>query len=235
MIGTDMKAIGDALFIDGELHAYPMSSLTPYYTPLDELPESAQVLYSNDQELAKKMLTDAGYADGFKMKIHAHSVGAPESDIAMILMEMWEPLGIEVEVVVLEWPVIASMNAERTLEDAWCAGMVNTTPYIAFWALADPEVQDWFWSGYDDPVFLEPYRAALKINNVAERTEAIKKLSISWLEECAFIPFTGPYISTCYWPWVKNFYGELESGYYNWQVQSSLIWIDQDLKAELGY
>ena len=234
MIGTDYEAILKSVYTDGEIHAYPLGSHTPYYTPIDELPESAQVLYSNDPVLAKKMLADAGYPDGFRMKIHVASDSIEQQDVVMMLMEQWARFGVEIEPVVLEWAAIGGMNRERTLEDSWAALMVNTTPIIVFRALA-VDTQEWFWGRYADEYLIERYWEIMATKDVAEQTTMWKDLAIYFLEDCAYIPFPTRYVLNCSWPWVKNHYGELECGYYNWQVQTSLIWIDQDLKAEMGF
>jgi peptide/nickel transport system substrate-binding protein len=38
----------------------------------------------------------------------------------------------------------------------------------------------------------------------------------------------------CYWPWINNYYSELDTGYYNGCPIISRIWIDQNLKKSLG-
>lgn len=235
MIGTDWEAILQAVTTDGEIHVFPLGSHTPYYTPMDELPESAQVLYLNDTALAKQMLIDEGLGDGFKIKIHVASGMLDNEDTVMMLKEMWDDFGVEVEPVVQEWGAISGPFGAGTLEDSWAAVMANAQPYIVFNVFTDPVGKAWFWSGYDNPVFSEMHRTMVKTSDVAERTQLTKDMAIYFLEECAYIPFPTRYVLNCYWPWVKNYYGELESGYYNWQAIQSLIWIDQDLKAELGF
>jgi hypothetical protein len=38
-----------------------------------------------------------------------------------------------------------------------------------------------------------------------------------------------------WWPWVKNYYGtrSVQDGF--WPSIAKFVWIDQDLKAEMGY
>jgi peptide/nickel transport system substrate-binding protein len=49
------------------------------------------------------------------------------------------------------------------------------------------------------------------------------------------IGLSAPYFLTCYWPWLKNYYGEVNVGRENFNPMAKTLWIDQDLKEDLGY
>jgi peptide/nickel transport system substrate-binding protein len=55
------------------------------------------------------------------------------------------------------------------------------------------------------------------------------------LADAGYVPFADPYLINCYWPWLKNYYGEIDAGYNNQVPLVSRIWIDQSLKKSLGY
>jgi len=38
-----------------------------------------------------------------------------------------------------------------------------------------------------------------------------------------------------WWPWVKNCYGETDLGYKNFVPAIARMWIDEDLKDDMGY
>jgi len=40
---------------------------------------------------------------------------------------------------------------------------------------------------------------------------------------------------TLWWPWLKNFYGESDAGSFQSGSIIARMWIDQDMKAEMGY
>ena len=42
-------------------------------------------------------------------------------------------------------------------------------------------------------------------------------------------------VVTYWWPWVKNYHGELSVGIINEYAENMYIWIDQDLKKSMGY
>ncbi|GAI54812.1 unnamed protein product, partial [marine sediment metagenome] len=48
-------------------------------------------------------------------------------------------------------------------------------------------------------------------------------------------PLGTAYCLSAYWPWLKNYYGELECGYFDYAPMQSSLWIDETMKDELGY
>jgi len=38
-----------------------------------------------------------------------------------------------------------------------------------------------------------------------------------------------------WWPWVKNYHGEISMGYDNAYTYTKYIWLDQNMKESMGY
>jgi len=55
------------------------------------------------------------------------------------------------------------------------------------------------------------------------------------LVDSGIIPMANPYILNCYWPWLKNYYGEIDAGAHNQLPMIKEMWIDQALKKSMGY
>ena len=93
----------------------------------------------------------------------------------------------------------------------------------------------WSISRWDAPVFIEYLENALAAKDPAEREEWIKKMDVRYLEQVPeiFLPVGGAW--TIWWPWVKNYYGEAETEYATLGTPFARIWIDQELKKEMGY
>jgi peptide/nickel transport system substrate-binding protein len=74
---------------------------------------------------------------------------------------------------------------------------------------------------------------------LAERDEGkrqimLKVLTREILEKAPYVWLPTPYNHAAWWPWVKNYDGELRAGAVRpWPIYSR-IWIDQDLKKKLG-
>ncbi len=90
----------------------------------------------------------------------------------------------------------------------------------------------------DDPI-INAAVAEIKTTLIKEGTApamALWKEMLKYLYGQAYVinvPHAPGYVS--WWPWVKNYSGEMTVGYYvhpNW-VQ--WVWIDQELKKSMGY
>ena len=89
-----------------------------------------------------------------------------------------------------------------------------------------------FWS---DDYFLEQCEEAAETTDVVKQTAIFKDLAVYYLESACIIPFPCPYIINAYWPWLKNYYGEVETAYVNRTAITARLWIDQSMKVEMGY
>jgi peptide/nickel transport system substrate-binding protein len=54
------------------------------------------------------------------------------------------------------------------------------------------------------------------------------------LDKAPYIWLPTPYVYTAWWPWVKNYNGELRAGAVRPGPIYARIWIDQDLKKKMG-
>ena len=81
------------------------------------MPEETRVLYEYHPELAKQMIADAGYPNGFKMKLEMVDT-FPQADIAAVLVDQWSKIGVEVELVVLDSATSHDHRFGRNYEDA---------------------------------------------------------------------------------------------------------------------
>ncbi len=149
-----------------------------------------------------------------------------------MVTDMWAEFGVNVEMKTLEGPAYSAEFWGGTFVVPMMSGPWSTTnPYDNIrWFLSDIGPNHW-----DNARFDELYLKAGTIRDTAEHDKAWKEVAIYWLEEAPNIPFPAAYLINAYWPWVKNYYGEVENSFYNYVVSQSTLWIDQDLKAELGY
>lgn len=87
----------------------------------------------------------------------------------------------------------------------------------------------------NDPWFSEKLARVQKIPLGAERNAVLKELSIMVIDDVYRLITCAPYLMTYNWTWVKNFFGETEVGYINTAPMVSRLWIDQGLKADMGF
>ena len=96
--------------------------------PVSDLPT-----YQTNIDKAKELLAEAGYADGFDVKLRASSLYILDTANAQILQQQLKPIGVNVEIEQLEW---------GNLLDAWVNSdfeMLN----ILLLGLPDPDGYCW--------------------------------------------------------------------------------------------
>ena len=65
--------------------------------------------------------------------------------------------------------------------------------------------------------------------------EMIREITRDIVDKAPYIWLPTPYIFTAWWPWVKNYAGELRAGAVRPGPIYARIWLDQDLKKKMGY
>jgi peptide/nickel transport system substrate-binding protein len=232
MIGTDLKFIRDSVFIEGELHGFPVGPALPEYTPIEELPESTRELFTYDVTKAKKMLADAGYPIGFSMELVYDGNNITERDAADMLNAMWAKLGVTVKLIPLTGAALTNAVDGAQFKDAALGyGYSTTQPGVSMqWGVSTVRGVR-----YKDDYFTEQFALAFSTTDLAERTALTKELAIRLVDSAAYIAMPTPYILGCHWAWIKNYYDELDTGYLNFMPMVGRMWIDQELKSELGY
>ncbi len=63
----------------------------------------------------------------------------------------------------------------------------------------------------------------------------MKKLAMHAIDSAAGIWLSESYVYSAWWPWVKNYYGEIRVGAWRSAPILARVWIDQDLKKKMGY
>jgi hypothetical protein len=96
-----------------------------------------------------------------------------------------------------------------------------------------PEIGIYSWNPYSDKTF----KAIESDPNLSdEKANAeLKKLIVYTIEQAPAVILPQPYAYAVWWPWVKNYYGEMRVGQQSSGPIHARIWIDQELKKKMGY
>ena len=234
MIGLDLDAIAEAVFLRAEVHSWPASYLDQaVFTPFDELSASSQELFSFNTEKAKQLLADAGYPDGFKPTMVIDSASTLHLDIASMLKDQWAKIGVELDLRVME----SGAMQEFTHTDAgekppFHLRLGRESSHAAEISIGGriagprPGVPSYF-----DKRFKEGNQTV----NSDARNAIYREICLRAIDEVIHIPIGTPYLLLAHWPWVKNWYGETEESAWSTAHTNARIWIDQDLKKEMGF
>ena len=93
----------------------------------------------------------------------------------------------------------------------------------------------WNPSQYSDPAFDAKVAEMYRTRDEPARQQIIKELTRDILEATPYIWMPIPYNYTAWWPWVKNYNGELRAGAVRPGPIYARIWVDQELKKKMGF
>jgi len=235
-MAIDREFIIDELYGGyGKLLNYPIAASFPenVFTPLEKLPAAARELYEYDPDKAKELLAEAGYADGFDAKV-VFASNPLEVDIMALVKDYLADVGINLELKVVDSTTLASMRISKSHEQMLSVFDSTPTPGADFIARYKPgEASNA--AMVDDPHFND---LMYRWNHTLDQDEVnalMKEANVYLLEQSydIFLPESGLFLYA--WPWVKHYEGELQTSYVSAVQAHAIAWIDEDMKADMGY
>jgi peptide/nickel transport system substrate-binding protein len=232
---NQQEILEDYLSGEGVLLGYPYTpsaGFEKYYTPLEEMPEEVKMLFEYDPEKARQLLDEAGYPDGFKTTIQCNSASADE--VSMIKAYL-DAVGIDMEIQTMETGAFNGLWAGRGHEEMIYA------PLTGLWAPFEQLcTKKGVYSNVayiDDPYYEEVGRVigADMVKNPSKYFKTMKDAGVYELASAWGIWFPARYSFNMWWPWVQNYYGVSWAGWANLQDLYKYFWVDEDMKAEMGY
>jgi peptide/nickel transport system substrate-binding protein len=238
MMAIDYDTIIEELYNgEAQLPSFPVTpepELKDVYLTLEEAPEAVKEIFTYNPTRAKQLLTAAGYPEGFSTKIVCTS---PAVDYLSIIKDMWAQVDVDLELEVVEFGAYNSQWATRNYEELFYTIWPSSGTYIRMLALSGTGVGQ-------NLSFLNDARVeetksgmlnAFAAGNQAEVDRLFKELMPYVLEQAWCIQSPVPYVYTVWWPWIKGFHGEYSPGICNEFRWAKYVWIDQDLKKQMGY
>jgi len=217
--------VGTGNYVGNETVSWPLGSQVPGYTAQTDLPESQAALYTFNSSEAKQMIIDAGYPNGFNLEIDVDSQA--QQNLAYDVSSYWEQIGIKVSIKVLDATDMASALNQVTYPDMIFTEETVSNPLISLQMASSQSLGATYLSS--EP-FDSEYKAIMNETDPIKRTLLENNLSLAMLDDVGVIPGPQSYSLNCYWPWIKNYYGEVDAGFDNQMMMIKTLWIDQNVK-----
>jgi ABC-type transport system substrate-binding protein len=233
-------------YYKGTVEPYP-SSLTERHMkgwalPYEDWPQDLKDEYAYNPGLAKKLLADAGYPDGFKTNIVAADDG--DLDLLQVVRTYFADIGIDMEIRPMEatsW-VAFVMNGHKHDQLAHRAIAPLGHSYDPIRQLS--RLHTGYSSNYlmvSDPVFDAFQPKAVAAASESQRMQILREANEYVARQHFAISLLFPSTYSLYQPWLKGYsgqFGSVCSGAGSPQLlffYPARFWIDRKLKQSLGH
>lgn len=233
MVGIDEQAVVDAVMPGGTIGGQPFSRHlgTNVFTPIEELPDDIAQLYGYDPETAKQMIEETGNA-GADFNVYYSNADDRSAQASALLADQLSRVGLNPVLTPLEPAVLSKYQTGDTSWDGvlvWFGGNSKTARG------ADVFRSFPYSSLHEDAGHNERMNHIMAITDGTERDAGLKKEGAYMIGQVGEIAIGETPVLTVWWPWVKNYYGEVEAGFNTYNPMFSTLWIDQGLKSDMGY
>jgi peptide/nickel transport system substrate-binding protein len=239
MMATDFNTIKQSMNGGrGIIITYPYEYYKEYtdlYAAADapDLPASVKEIYTYNPTKAKQLLAEAGYPNGIKT-----SVVTPPSETSFyeLLAGMWAKAGIELALDIQDPPVLSRTVNGLAYNHLIASPGKPPAPsyYVASTLKGAP--------GLSNPSFVDdakinemlPRIRVLSVTDVKESMKLTREMVVHVYDQVYAIPRPSYRTSTFWWPWIKNYSGEISIGFINGPNWVNFVWVDQQLKQSMG-
>lgn len=217
------------------LFGYPMHpDYTGYYEPLDKMPVAAQELFTYNPDKAKALLAEAGFPKGFTFKTQVCSCSPDHMDLAPLVAAYLEKVGVKMEIQPMEYGAFLSAMTTKTNAAGYMMRNGHTNPTTSI-RKSFVSKQTWNPSQYSDPDFDKRMADTYMEPDEGKRQLLIKLLTRDIVEKAPYIWLPTPIGYSAWWPWVKNYDGELRAGSERPAPIHARMWVDQAMKKKMGF
>jgi peptide/nickel transport system substrate-binding protein len=220
---------------DAEMLNFPMHpEFVGYHTPLKDMPASVQELFKYDPAKAKKLLAEAGYPNGFSFKLQICSCWPDQMELMPLVAAYLEMVGVKLEIVPMEIATHMSSMNNHTHAPGYVSDIPALNPLSSLrtsfgkGSISNPSM-------WDEPKLDAALVVAISERDESKRQKILKEQTVAILDQAPVIWMPAPYRYTAWWPWVKNYGGELFAGPGRAAAIHARVWIDEEMKKKMGF
>ena len=234
-LAVDQREIAE-LFYGGhaEVMAYPQHpGFGDYWQPLEEMPPSVRELFGYHPEKARALLDEAGVPEGFTFNVQVCTCSASNMDLIPLLDAYLAKVGVRMVIEPMEYASFLSMMTTLNHGPGYFMNNGHTNPTTSIRKFITGH--KWNPALYSSERFDADIDTLMRTRDEAERVAMTRELTIRLLDEAPSIWLPTVYNYTAWWPWVKNYAGELRAGAVRPGPIYARLWIDRELKREMGF
>ncbi len=214
--------------------AWPVLPGMEGYTPVSQMPDEVRQLYEYHPDLAKKLLSDAGYATGFQTEVVIYQ-SQPDEELLTLIAEQLQTINVEVTIKVVESGAHSAVIYGYTYPQMIYTWWGNSSPSsVMGWAHGGVTTSVYAFSHPVDPLAVTAFTTWASMSNPVARNEFLKKEYLredllAW--EIPLVTRTG---SIMWAPYLKGYHGEVSMGLTSIMGSTEIakfVWIDANRRA----
>jgi peptide/nickel transport system substrate-binding protein len=197
------------------------------------MPESVKELFTFNPDKAKKLLAEAGYPKGFTFKVQV-LLRPDHMDLLPLVAAYLAKVGVKMEIQPMEYAAYLSAMTTKTNAPGYFMNNGHTNPTTS--------LRKSFVKGQCGTRRSSATRSSTRrwprctpsATSACARSRS-SQMTREILEKAPYIWLPTAYVYTAWWPWVKNYGGELRAGAERPGPIHARIWVDQEMKKKMGY
>ena len=233
IIAINEQAIVDAVMPGGTTGGSPFSRYlgNTLFTPIEQMPRDTAELYGHDSDAARRMIERGGYK-GVDFPIYYSNADGRAAQGAALMADQLTRIGIKPILTPTE-PAI--LGKYQTTDTSWEGMLIWFASNSKIGRGVDNLRSLPYTSYHQDRGHNDRMNAIMAITDGNARDALLKKEAVYMIDQAGVVAVGEEPVLTVWWPWVKNYHGEVEAGFNNYNPMFSTLWIDAGEKAKMGY
>jgi len=220
---------------NAELFAFPQKpEFIGYYEPLEKMPKSVQELFTYNPQKAKQLLAEAGYPDGFSFVAQVNANDATSMDLVPLVADYLSRVGVMMKLEPMEYVAFLSLLTTGNHGPGYFSRLSQVNPITSLRMHLETGFK-YNYSRFSDPEIDVRLAELCESRDANMRQEIVKEITAKMLDRALYIWLPVEYSYTAWWPWVKNYNGELRAGAIRAAPIYARLWIDREMKKEMGF
>ncbi len=238
-MSIDLNTIA-ATYYGGSVDGTPCGLVPPafvgYYTPYNKWPQKIKDEYAYNPSMAKKLLSEAGYPNGFKTNVVARTNS--DLDLLQIIKSYFSDIGVDMEIRVMDvtsWTTFARDGKQDQMVLASGSALSVAVPNPPDRILAR-RISNMYtnYTFNNDPVFDKFYQKYTTSLDPIERQRMVVEGNDYAIAQHWSVNILPLRLYNIYQPWFKGYSGEYAGNNGCLVTYSAKLWIDQKLRRSMG-
>src|SRR5262249_22544619 len=156
-------------------------------------------------------LAEAGYPNGFSFKVEVCTCVPDHMDLLPLVAGYLEQIGVRLEIQPMEYGAFLSAMTSETHTAGYFFGSGSTHPATQMrknFVTGQPYNP----SMWNDPAYDAKMAEVYKTRDEGKRQQMLREMIAEILDKAPYVWMPAPYVYAAWWPWVKNYGGELNVG-----------------------